>query len=143
MVISDNRYLLYMDDLGHKIPSNLKLFQRGILANANSEATPLDGFQENLIDMYRFWDTIPANCITVSGFDFITGRIMEDELAIRQMEPCPTATSWPNFLRVKTGGAAAYVFFIFTKAQNPDISTYIQMVEDIRFFLDYVNDLLS
>ncbi|KAF8894210.1 hypothetical protein CPB84DRAFT_1682752 [Gymnopilus junonius] len=95
------------------------------------------------MDMYHFWDTIPANCITVSGLDFVTGRIIEDELAMRDMKPCAMATSWPNFLRVKTGGAAAFAFFIFTKEQNPDLYAYIQMIEDIRFFLDYVNDLLS
>ncbi|KAF8894208.1 isoprenoid synthase domain-containing protein [Gymnopilus junonius] len=136
-------YLLYMDDLGHKDPASLKTFQHSMLTKQTSERSILEGLRKNLADMSDHWNPIAANCITVAGMDFITGRLMEMEPSIRDMKSSTLATSWPNYLRVKTGASPGYAFFIYPTASVPDLSTYIQMIEDIRFFIDYANDVLS
>ncbi|KAF8883630.1 hypothetical protein CPB84DRAFT_1686262, partial [Gymnopilus junonius] len=92
---------------------------------------------------YQFWNPIGANCITVAGVEFVTGRLIEEEPTIRDMQVSHVASSWPNFLRVKTGGAAAYAFMLFPKDTFPDMSIYIQVVDDISFIVNHLNDLLS
>ncbi|PPQ97557.1 hypothetical protein CVT26_002342 [Gymnopilus dilepis] len=138
-----NWYLLYVDDMGNKIQPDLQMFQQTFFTNQKPENKVLGGFVNNLADMYRFWDPIAANCISASGVEFVTGLLIEEEPRIQSMKISDGATSWPNFLRVKTGGAAAFAFFLFPKSMFPDISSYIQVVDDVAYITNHANDLLS
>ncbi|KAF8894229.1 isoprenoid synthase domain-containing protein [Gymnopilus junonius] len=135
--------LIYIDDLGHRNPSVLEAFQQGVLENYEVGETPLQGFRDHLADIYNFWDTVPADCITVGGMEFIIGRLLEINPAIRDMKATTATYSWPNFLREKTGAPAPFAFMIFPKASNVKISTYIQAIEDMKIVINYSNDLLS
>ncbi|KDR72279.1 hypothetical protein GALMADRAFT_30148, partial [Galerina marginata CBS 339.88] len=94
-------------------------------------------------DLYLYWDTIPANCITLAAMDYINGCLLEQMPAIRDMKLSDDAQSWPYFLRNKTGSAAAYAFMLFPKDLKLDLSVYIQVIEDIVLFTNLVNDVLS
>ncbi|KAH9477608.1 Monoterpene synthase 25 [Psilocybe cubensis] len=136
-------YLIYVDDLGQKFPSMLEGFQERLLTCKDPEGSFLQAFRAHLADMYKFWDPLPANCITLAGIDFINGCLLEQSPEISEMRLSKAATSWPYFLRNKTGSAAAYGFFLFPKELNVDMTTYIQVMEDIVFYTNLTNDILS
>lgn len=103
----------------------------------------LQGYRDHLIDMYKFWDTIPANSIMISAMEFVNGYILEGMPVLREMQSSHTAQAWPYHVRAKTGGATAYAYMIFPKEINPNMSVYIQVVEDISLYINLVNDILS
>ena len=138
-----SRYLLYIDDLGQRFPSSLGKFQQRILENDFPQEDVLQAFREHLTEMYKFWDPIPGNCITLSGMDFINGRLLEEMPAICDMKLSDAGQSWPYFLRNKTGGSGAFAFMLFPKHLNIDLSVYIQVIEDIISITNLVNDILS
>jgi Trichodiene synthase (TRI5) len=139
------RFVIYVDDLGQKFPSLLEEFQQRVLtANESPDGAFLQAFRDHLCtDMYKFWDPIPANCITLSALDFINGCLLEEMPIIRDMKISTAAHSWPYYLRAKTGCSAAYAFMIFPRESNPDMSGYIQAIEDIILYTNLVNDILS
>ena len=138
------RFLIYVDDLGQKFPSLLGEYQRRVLTpNESPDGAFLQAFREHLTDMYHFWDPIPANCITLAAMDFINGCLLEEMPIIRDMKISKAAHSWPYYLRTKTGSASAYAFMLFPREINPDMSVYIQVIEDIALYTNLVNDILS
>jgi len=68
---------------------------------------------------------------------------MEEMPVIRDMKISNAAHSWPNYLREKTGSAEAYAFMLFPMSSNLDISVYIQVINDIAFFTNLTNDIMS
>ena len=68
---------------------------------------------------------------------------MEETPVIRDMKISNVAHSWPYYLREKTGIGEAYAFMIFPRTSNLDISVYIQVINDIAFFMNLANDILS
>ena len=145
MALTDDicSFLIYLDDLGQKFPSSLEAFQRHVLTNETPDGTFLQAFREHLTEMYKFWDTIPANCINLSAMDFINGCLLEERPIIRDMEISNSAHSWPYYLREKTGSASAYAYMLFPKKSHPDMSVYIQVIEDITLYMNLTNDILS
>ncbi|KDR72493.1 hypothetical protein GALMADRAFT_73695 [Galerina marginata CBS 339.88] len=135
--------MFYFDDLCHHFPSTIETFQRHVLVNDTFEEPILQSFRDNLTDTYRFWDSIPANCIILSAMEYFNGCALEERPTIRDMKLLDTAESWPYYLRNKTGVAAAYAFMIYPKDRNSDVSAYIQAMGDMCFFINVVNDLLS
>ncbi|PPQ92635.1 hypothetical protein CVT25_007714 [Psilocybe cyanescens] len=136
-------YLIYIDDLGQKFPSFLEGFQERMLTCKNPEGSFLNDFRAHLADMYRLWDTLPANCITLSGIDFFNGYLLEQMPAIRNMQLSQAARLWPYFLRNKTGSSAAFAFMLFPQELNLDMTIYVQVIEDIVLYVNLTNDILS
>jgi len=138
------RFLLYVDDLGKRLPEALAGFQRSIMAkNTDPEGQYLQAFRDHLVDWYKFWDPLPANCINLAGMDFINGWLLEETPSVREMKLTEAGQSWANFLRVKTGSGSSYAFMIFPKELGIDISVYIQVMDDITLFANYANDIFS
>lgn len=109
----------------------------------NSDGNFLQAFRKHLIGFYKLYDPIPANSITLSAIDCISGMLLEQDDAIRDMKLSDCSRSWPNYLRSKTGCAEAYAFMLFPKTMSLDLATYISVIEDIAFFTNAVNDILS
>ncbi|KAF9556238.1 terpenoid synthase, partial [Agrocybe pediades] len=92
---------------------------------------------------YRLFEPIVANCIILSAMDFINGCMLEQVPNIQDMKLSDSASSWPYYLRSKTGSAHAYAFMIFPKEGGIDLSSYIQVIDDIALFINLANDVLS
>ncbi|KAF8893166.1 isoprenoid synthase domain-containing protein [Gymnopilus junonius] len=137
------RFLICVDDLGQKFPSALEGFQQRVLENKSPAGEFLQAFREHLTDMYKYWDKIPANLINLSAIDFINGCLLEEMPVIRDMKVSPDARSWPFYLRNKTGTAVAYAFMLFPKDLHPDMSEYIQVIDDMNLYICLANDVLS
>ncbi|KAG6824532.1 hypothetical protein H0H93_001924, partial [Arthromyces matolae] len=94
--------------------------------------------------MYDSWDTISANCIASSAMEFVNGCMLEDFQEAQNMEVSKDARSWPDYLREKTGTSSAYAFFIFPRNDlEYCVTDFIQVIGDIKIYINHVNDLLS
>ncbi|KDR81204.1 hypothetical protein GALMADRAFT_20330, partial [Galerina marginata CBS 339.88] len=96
---------------------------------------------------YRFWDTVPANSITLAAMDFMNASLIEQMSGIRDAlmklaEP-EAARAWPYYLRCKVGASPAFAFMLFPKDMKIDISVYLPAMSDIILFTDLANDILS
>ncbi|PPQ81246.1 hypothetical protein CVT26_010374 [Gymnopilus dilepis] len=132
-----------IEDSANKILPHVKAFQEDFFRRRISENALLASFQQNLLNMYNWWDPIAANLITISALDFITGLLMEEDPAYQGMQLSDAALAWPDFLRRQTGSAVAYACMLFPKDSCSDTSTYIQVVEDMAYIVNILNDLLS
>jgi len=103
----------------------------------------LAALRQHLTEYYRLYDPIPANCIGLSAMDFFNGCLMGQMPEISQMKLTEASHSWPYFLRNKTGSAHAYAFMLFPKETNLDLTSYIQVIDDIAQFTNLANDVLS
>jgi len=99
--------------------------------------------REFLTSYYRLFDPISANCIILSSLDFVNGCVLEETPEIQDMKLTQASQTWPNFLRRKTGYAQAYAFMLFPMEANLELSTYIQVIDDMADFINLINDVLS
>jgi len=138
------RLLFYIDDLSNKIPRYLSEFQKRLITEGDD---PKDDFfrvhREFLADYYRLFDPIAANCIILSSLDFMNGCVLEESPTIQDMKMTEASRSWPDFLRRKTGYAHAYAYMLFPVEANVELSTYIQVIDDMADVINLVNDVLS
>ncbi|KAJ7439818.1 isoprenoid synthase domain-containing protein [Mycena galericulata] len=93
--------------------------------------------------LYKYWDPLCANSMVCAALEFVTGTVLEVRKEVHEMDVRPTASSWPKFLRAKSGMAPGFSCAAFPKQSHPDISAYIQILPDIDEYLCLVNDLLS
>ena len=136
--------MIYVDDLGQKMPSSLEAFQQSVLVpNESPDGAVLQALREHLTDMYKLYDSMQANFITLSAIDYINGCLLEEMPIIRNMPLSKAAHSWPYYLRAKTGISAAYAFMLFPKTSSYEMSVYIQAIEDMGFVMNFINDVLS
>ncbi|KAF9548379.1 terpenoid synthase [Agrocybe pediades] len=130
--------------MGQKTPEVLENFQRCIFKGTSEPGPELvQAFREHLDEYYSLFDPIPANCIALCAMDFMNGCLLEEMPEIKGMKLTDASLSWPYFLRNKTGTAQAYAFMLFPKEVNVDMTTYIQVVEDIGLYVNLTNDILS
>ncbi|KAG6812295.1 hypothetical protein H0H93_013891, partial [Arthromyces matolae] len=134
----------YVDDRHHKFPQEIETFQHSLLSFKNSDNSGLRKFLEIIKGMYDLWDTISANCIASSAMEFINGCMLENFQETHNMEISRDAISWPDYLREKTGTSSAYAFFIFPRNDlEYCVTDFIQVIGDIKIYINHVNDLLS
>ncbi|KAJ6500291.1 isoprenoid synthase domain-containing protein [Mycena vulgaris] len=134
-------FFFYIDDGAGK--PFLENFQQRDLMGYPQEDPPLQHFHQILGGLYKYWDPICANSMACAAFEFISGTVLEGRKEVSEMEVQPTASSWPKYLRAKSGMAPGFSCTAFPKNTHPDISTYIQVLPDIDDYLCLVNDILS
>ncbi|PPQ98167.1 hypothetical protein CVT26_003213 [Gymnopilus dilepis] len=135
--------LVYIEDRAAELLPGLMKFQEGLFRTRRQEHAILQIFQDNLTDMYKWWDPVAANCINVSALDFITGLLVEEDQVYRDMPISDAASSWPYALRRKTGSAEAYAYMLFPEDTCPKTKAHTQVIEDINIIINLMNDLLS
>ncbi|KAG5728716.1 Trichodiene synthase [Termitomyces sp. T112] len=134
--------VLCMEDLCHKFPSSMERLQLSILSSEAVEQDALNKLRTTLCGVYLLWDSISANCIASSMMEYVNGCLLELQ-AIPKMKLSASAQSWPDFIRGKTGAAAAFSFMIFPKNTSYDIADFIQVIPDIMIYINLGNDVLS
>ncbi|KAJ7241640.1 isoprenoid synthase domain-containing protein [Mycena rebaudengoi] len=134
-------FFFYIDDCAS--PSALAAFHQHILLGSPQKDVPLRHFNEVLGSLYQHWDPICANSMVAAALEFVSGNVLESRKDISEMRVRPTASSWPQYLRAKTGMAPGFSNAIFPKQAHPDLSAYIQIIPDIDDWMCLVNDILS
>jgi hypothetical protein len=126
--------MIYVDDKAARgDPTPFSVFQQRYLASEKQLDPVMDQFAIHLRDMWKHYSAFSANAVVSSAFEFVNGCYLErltEGMAINS-----NASRYPYFLRSKTGVAQAYAFMIFPKAQHPDITSYIQAVPSLTYFI--------
>ncbi|OJT09957.1 hypothetical protein TRAPUB_13555 [Trametes pubescens] len=135
-------YLTYVDDLGGRDLDVLSEFGRRLLAREPFGDPALDRLVVMLQDMYAYYPRLSAHSIAVSTLDFFVGSYVE--VTGKKMAVAPGATKYPGFMRLKTGIGAAYALFNFVKDwRDPADHFFLQLIPEIEFYTDTINDILS
>ncbi|ESK92012.1 terpenoidsynthase [Moniliophthora roreri MCA 2997] len=135
-------WAIYFDDMTQRMPSSLAAFQRNLITN-DADSDIMVEFRRLLVDAYRLWEPISANLIVTCCMEFVTACAIEGNEELGSMKIRRTAVSWPDYLRSKTGVAAAYSYAIFSKHLDHQLSAYIQIIGDANKFIELTNDILS
>ena len=144
-VIYEHRYIIYIDDLGHRFPAYLEGFQRVTdpIWSKDPDAAVVNAFRAHIHDYDGLWDPIAADGIKISATEFMNGSMIEQMLTKSIIKLSKDAASFPYFLRMKTGCSLAFAYMIFPKSMGICVADYIQAIEDICCYINLVNDLFS
>ncbi|KAJ7176251.1 isoprenoid synthase domain-containing protein [Mycena crocata] len=134
-------FFFYIDDVAST--EALSAFHQHILLGTPIDDVPLQHFKDVLANLYKHWDPICAHSMVAAALEFVSGNVMEVREDISSMQVRPTATTWPMYLRAKTGIAPGFSNAIFPKDAHPDIAAYIQVMPDIDVWMCLANDILS
>ncbi|KAF8523921.1 isoprenoid synthase domain-containing protein [Hysterangium stoloniferum] len=133
-------YLIYVDDV---LPSTVALkefaqrFLRG-QPQLNPVLAALVGVLMNMWDMY---DPLSANTIVVSTLEYITFTCIEPKMGT--MPLAEGIRRFPQFIREKSGDAAAFALQTYPKSRSFTIMETLQALPDMCCWINLVNDLLS
>ncbi|KAJ7258172.1 isoprenoid synthase domain-containing protein [Mycena rebaudengoi] len=137
-------FFFYIDDIASR--SVLEDFQRSLLLGGvqqNVPGSPLNHLPVILSRLYDHWDPISANCMVGAVMEFMSGTVLEERPEIIDMNVRSAASSWPKYLRAKSGVAPGFSYAAFPRTAHRNLSAYIQAVPDIDDYLCLVNDILS
>ncbi|KAH9846107.1 terpenoid synthase [Lenzites betulinus] len=135
-------HLTYIDDLGLRDLEAVAQFGHRLLAREDFGNASMDRLIVLLRDMHAFYPRLTCDAITVSTLDFLVG--VHNELTGKERGVIPGATPYPWYMRQKTGIGPAYVLFNFVKDwRDPMDNIHLQLVPDLEFYTDTINDLLS
>ncbi|KAI0352645.1 terpenoid synthase [Trametes cingulata] len=134
--------LLYIDDMGNRDPEILGQFGYRFLTRQDLGDPVLERLALQLPQMYNLYPRLSAHSIAVATLDWAVGSYVE--LTTGDVAVSPGATSYPAYLRTKTGIGSAYALFNFVKGwRDPADSFHLQLVPDIEHYTDAINDILS
>ncbi|KAI0352643.1 terpenoid synthase [Trametes cingulata] len=135
-------YMVYIDDIGNRDLEVLGQFGRRLLAHEDLGDPVLERLALLLQEMYDLYPRLSAHSIAVATLDSAVGMYVE--FTTRDVAVSPGATSYPAYLRTKTGIGSAYALFNFVKGwRDPADSFHLQLVPDIEHYTDSINDILS
>ncbi|KAM3416858.1 hypothetical protein BST61_g8448 [Cercospora zeina] len=132
-----------IDDRNKDLSVDLDLFQQRLFAGAPQSNPVLTGFAEVLAETHDHYDPLIANFINQSALAYVNANAMESRKEYQEMQPPRCAINWPYYFREKEGIPEAYTYFIFPKAQYPDITAFLPAVPDMMKFIALTNDILS
>lgn len=122
---------------------DLALFQSRFYTSQPQPTRLLECFAQNLRETYQHWDHVTANFIVLSALAFVNANTLERQRDYRLMEPLPSGGNWAYHFRNIEGLPEVYTYFMFPRAEYPDISAFLQAVPDMGRFINLTNDVLS
>lgn len=121
----------------------LALFQSRFITSQPQPTRLLECFAQNLRETYQYWDPETANFIVLSALAFVTANVLERRREYRQMDFASAGANWAYHFRNIEGLPEVYTYFMFPRAEYPDMSVFLQAVPDIGRFINLTNDVLS
>jgi Trichodiene synthase (TRI5) len=135
------RFAVYVDDMASKDVAALSAFEQRFLRGLPQLDPVLTAFAEVIISLCDQYDTLIANAILTSTFDFVNSNCMES--TFESVPLIRDAGRYPWFLRDQTGVGKAFVYMVFPKTMKVAITDFIQAVPDMNYWVSAVNDFLS
>ncbi|KAH9846106.1 terpenoid synthase [Lenzites betulinus] len=135
-------YVAYVDDLGQRDLEALRLFGQRI-ATRKSHAEPvLERVALQFEDVYTLFPRLGADSINASTLAWIVGCYIE--FTTKGMAVVPGALRYPSYVRNMSGISLCYSFFNFAKGWRVlDDNSYLQIIPELVFCTDHINDILS
>jgi Trichodiene synthase (TRI5) len=140
-------YAISIDDLGHEFADEMKIFVSDLLGGKPSNSTILLGFLGLMSGYKSQFGQFGGNMIVKSSIDFVCGCYLElGRESGASGHDTIKAPEYAEYLRIKTGVAEAYAFFLFPEELFPEselLHSYLPAIPYIVQYFNYVNDLLS
>ncbi|KAI0822012.1 terpenoid synthase [Trametes gibbosa] len=135
-------HTIYIDDLGCRDLEAVAQFGRRLVAHEKFGDASMERLAVLLRDMEAFYPRLTCDLITVATLNFMAG--IHNELISKERGGVPGAISFPWYMRQKTGIGSAFVLFNFVKDwRDPADNIHLQLLPDIEFYTNTMNDVLS
>lgn len=143
-------YAISIDDMGQEFVDEMKSFVSDLLDGQPAKNLILRGFFDIITAYDHQFGQFGGNMIVKSAIDFVCGCYLELERESRESKATERDTAkapeFAEYLRVKTGVAEAYAFFLFPEEVFPEdelLHAYLPAIPYIVQYFNYVNDLFS
>lgn len=133
--------MIYIDDVCSKNVATYSVFQERFMRGMPQLSPILDALTEVLLRFFEQYDAPTANSILSAAFDFINGTCIEPKL--ETISFVPGAVRFPWYFRDRTGMAIVYALMLFPKSKGVGVSDYIQVLQEMNFWIAATNDVLS
>ncbi|KAH9847726.1 terpenoid synthase [Lenzites betulinus] len=136
-------YVVFFDDMGGRqnVEALGRFGQRVTTHEAQGHpilARLVDQFKE----MYAMYPPVGADSIVSATLTGIMSRYME--LMSADTPVFPGALRYPSYMRLMAGYSTAFIFFSFPKGwRDPGDRSYLQIIPELVFLSDHINDILS
>jgi hypothetical protein len=138
-------YAISIDDLGHEFPVEMRNFTSLLLLGQPQKNKFLQEACLWLTNYGPLFGQFAESMIAKSTMDFISGCYLELERE-KLDDSASTTLEFAEYLRIKTGSAEAFAFFLFPEETFPEenlLQTYLPAVPHLVQYFNLVNDLLS
>ncbi|KAJ5356440.1 trichodiene synthase [Penicillium concentricum] len=144
-----NTYATVIDDKSCGIGPSLRYFTTQLASSQPQKHPFLQHFQQFIkSECPRLFGPFAGDMILKSVLDFISishYEMVEEERG-NQPECLPDAPLFAEYVRLKSGLAETYAYFVFPENLYPEskyLQTYMPTIPYLRQFIDYTNDILS
>ncbi|KAL7893864.1 isoprenoid synthase domain-containing protein [Trichoderma sp. SZMC 28014] len=147
MVAQLTIFFFHAEDILEEKPKVLRQLQLNVAAGKPCGDPVLDWYARELVpSLWKHFDPLVANMITIACYDFINGIGIES--LTKDVEIQPQAVAFPDWLRFKTGLSPMYALLALARPSDPKLSTggldkYVQVIPDVIVFTNIVNDVIS
>ncbi|KAF9458113.1 isoprenoid synthase domain-containing protein [Collybia nuda] len=136
-----NWYMIFIDDMCSKDIAAYSVFQERFLRGQPQLNPILDALVEVLLRFFDQYDAPTANSILSASLDFVNSNCIEPKLAA--LSPVPGAVHFPWYFRDRAGMAIVYALMMFPKTKGVVVSDYVQVLQEMNFWIALTNDVLS
>ncbi|KAI0822011.1 terpenoid synthase [Trametes gibbosa] len=135
-------YVAYVDDLGQRDLEALRQFGQLIVTRESHSDPILDSIARQFGDVYMLFPRLGADSINSSTLAWIVGCYIE--FTTKSMNVVPGALRYPSYVRHMSGISICYSFFNFARGwRSLDDNSYLQIIPELVFCTDHINDILS
>ncbi|KAI0824364.1 terpenoid synthase [Trametes gibbosa] len=136
-------YVVYFDDTGGRENVDaLGRFGQRVVAREAQAHPILNRLVHQFADMYATFPRVGADSIVSATLIGVMSRYIE--LTSTDTPVTPGALRYPSYMRVMAGYSTAFIFFAFPKGwRDPSDTSYLQIVPELVFLSDHINDILS
>lgn len=138
-------YVLLLDDMTKELGSSMDDFASNIVLGRPQGSPVLQSLVHWLGGSPTYQGPFAAAMTIKSTIEFVRGCIVERDYDGKMKVPFG-ATSFPNYLRSKTGIAEPFAHFCFPEDLYPEqryLHVYLPVLQDLCDFINHTNDILS
>ncbi|KAI9035199.1 Trichodiene synthase [Aspergillus affinis] len=139
-------FMFLVDDIAPVFMEELRFFCQNFVLNKGHQHPLLHHFDRHLRYLSRFYGPYCHSTIVKSLFDYVNGRIIENEMEQSNFRFSPTTRLMPMFLRTKVGAAEILTALLWPQAIFPEeiyLMQYFPALKELVLFTDFTNDILS
>ncbi|KAF9458808.1 isoprenoid synthase domain-containing protein, partial [Collybia nuda] len=134
-------FIIYIDDTSPGDVNPFVVFGPRFFSQTQQLDPVLDAFVDILQRICDQYEPATANYILASAFNYISSTCIEPEIEAHAV--VPGVIRFPWFIRGQTGISLAFALMLFPKSKGVSAVQYIQVLDEMNFWISGVNDLMS